>query len=285
VTHVSTPLDDARRELARAVRKASPFLEHFARFGFAAKGITYVIIGALAALAPVGMGTRPMGTRGALATLLRQPIGSVLLGAVALGLLAFGLWQLVCAIEDPDHEGTDARGIGRRIGYAGSAVVQFLLVAVAVSMIVGWRRAGSADREVRDWTAWVMSYPFGRWVVAGIGAGILAYGIAQLAFGIFGRLDPHLALGTLGATARQWISGISRFGVAARGVVFGLIGIFLLLAAWDANARVAQGLGGALRMVASQPYGKWLLGITALGLIAYGIYDFVLARYRRIAPP
>jgi hypothetical protein len=286
VTHVSSAIDPARSQAGRTLRKVSPFLEHFARFGFAAKGITYLIMGLLAALAPIGIGTRPTGAGGALATLLRQPVGWLLLGIVAVGLLAFGVWQLVCAIDDPEHYGDDARGIGRRIGQAGSAAVQFVLVAIAIAMIIGWRRAaGDEDHQVRDWTAWLMSYPFGRWIVAAIGAGIVIYGIAQMGFGISGRLDPRLMLREMSAGARAWTIAISRFGVTARGVVFALIGLFLLLAAWDANAHEARGLGGTLRTVASQPYGKWMLAITALGLIAYGLYDFVLARYRRITPP
>ena len=83
-------------------------------------------------------------------------------------------------------------------------------------------------------------------------------------------------------TARRWARGVSRFGIAARGVVFALIGAFLVRAAYDANAHEAKGLGGTLRALATEPHGKWLLGIAALGLIAYGLYDFILARYRHI---
>jgi hypothetical protein len=284
VTHASAPFHEAQRQVRRAVREASPFLERFARFGFAAKGLTYAIIGLLAALAPVGLTRGPTGTRGVLQTLLRQPVGTVLLAVVALGLLGFGLFQLMRAIEDPEHAGTDGKGIAKRIGWAGNALIHLGLVLLAIGLIAGLRKAtgDGDDRSAQDWTAALMSYPFGRWAVAGMGVGILIYGATQVAAGVRGKLDPLLALTDLGDTARRWVRGVSRFGVAARGVVFGLIGVFLLAAAWHANAAEAHGLGGTLRELARQPYGPWLLAVTALGLVAYGVYDFVLARYRRI---
>ena len=260
------------------------FVEHFARFGFAVKGVVYVIIGGLAALAPVGMGTHPTGTHGALHTLMRQPVGSLLLGIVAFGLLCFGLFQLLRAVRDPERAGKDAKGLARRVGWAWNALVHFGLVAVALGMILGLRRAGGGDdeRQVHDWTATVMSYPFGRWVVGAIGVGIIVYGVLQIRRGVVGKLDKWLSFLGTSETARRWARGVSRFGVAARGVVFAIIGAFLIRAAYDANAHEAKGLGGTLRALATEPHGKWLLGIAALGLIAYGLYDFILARYRHI---
>ena len=261
------------------------FMEHFARFGFAIKGVVYCIIGALAAMAPIGLGTRPTGTQGALSTLLMQPVGSVLLAVIALGLLCFGLFQLLRAIDDPEHEGTDPKGVARRLGWACNALVQFALVAVTVGMIVGLRRAGAGaedERQIRDWTAAALSYPLGRWVVGGIGAWIIVYGVLQIRCGVIGKLDKWLSFLDAGETSRKLARGVSRFGVAARGVVFALIGSFLIRAAYDFNPHEAKGLGGTLRSLAAEPHGAWLLGIAALGLVAYGLYDFVLARFRRI---
>jgi len=262
------------------------FIEHFARFGFAIKGVVYCIIGALAALAPVGLGTRPTGTQGALRTLLEQSIGSLLLSIVAFGFVCFGLFQLVRAVDDPDHVGSGFQGVWRRIGWAANALVQFALASVAIGMLVGLRRAaaiaGDDERQVHDWTAWALAYPPGRWVVAGVGIGILIYGVLQVRRGLIGKLDRRLSFVSASDRRRRWARGVSRFGVAARGIVFGLIGVFLIRAAYDANAHEARGMGGTLRALATEPYGPWLLGTAAMGLIAYGLYDFVLARYRRI---
>ena len=282
MTDLSCHAEEARRHVERAVRRVSPFLEHFARFGFAAKGVVYFIIGLLAALAPLGLSDRPTWTRGALSMLLRQPTGSLLLAAAAAGLLCFGLFQLFRGIEDYDGVGSGIVALGKRVGWIGNAFIHFALVAAAISMMIGYRRAADDDAAVRDWTAIAMAYPLGRWLIAGIAVGIFAYGVQQLIAALRGKLDRRLSFAEVTEKARCWLGGISRFGIAARGMVFCFLGWFLIRAAYDANAHEARGMGGTLREIAGEPYGRWLLCLTALGLIAYGFYDFVLARYRRI---
>jgi hypothetical protein len=71
-------------------------------------------------------------------------------------------------------------------------------------------------------------------------------------------------------------------GLLARGVVFGLIGAFLIKAAAEYDPREAIGLDGALQKLARQTYGEWLLGLTAAGLVAYAIFCLVEARHRRV---
>ena len=75
---------------------------------------------------------------------------------------------------------------------------------------------------------------------------------------------------------------LGRFGYAALGVVFTIIGIFLIVAAVQDNPHEAKGLDTALQELLRQPFGPILLAIVALGLIAYGVYSFVEARYRRV---
>ena len=84
------------------------------------------------------------------------------------------------------------------------------------------------------------------------------------------------------ADARRPIVQMSRFGIGARGVVFGVIGVGLIVAAWHTNPQEAVGVGGALSWLSGQAYGPWLLAVVAAGLIAYGFYEFVRARYRVI---
>lgn len=276
-------LDRAKQQVHDAVQDVSPFIQRFARFGFAAKGVVYLIIGGLAALAPIGRTDKPVGTRGALEHLFRQPIGAALLAVVALGLLCFGVWKLIRAIEDPEREGTSWGAIAKRVGWAFNAFVHFGLVLGAISLLIGSRRAASGeDQKLHDWTGAVMDYPFGRWIVAAIGVGVVCYGVKQVIDGCRGSLDKRLVLTEVGPGAKKWIRGVSRFGVAARGVVFALMGLFLVKAAKDFDANQAHGLGGALAELARQPYGPYLLGTVALGLVAYGLYDFVLARWRHI---
>jgi hypothetical protein len=278
-----SPVDKAREHVRDAVHKASPFVEKFARFGYASKGVVYLIVGALAAMAAFGAGGgETTGSRGALRTIAEQPFGQVLLGVVAFGVLGYSLWQFIRAIEDPENEGSDRKGIGKRIAFFFSGIIHLGLVFAAVGIIRGSGGGGDDDAKAQGWTARLMSYPSGQWVVAAAGLGILCYGARQLYRAFKAKLDKMLALGGMGAGAARAVRYVCRFGMAARGVVFGLIGAFLVAAAIHENPGEARGVGGALDTVARQSYGPWLLGIVALGLVAYGIYELVKARYRMI---
>ena len=87
------------------------------------------------------------------------------------------------------------------------------------------------------------------------------------------------------AATSRWAVPLGRLGFAARGVVFVLIGSFLVLAALHSNSREVKGLGGALESLREHPYGWALLGVTAAGLFAFGLFGLVQARYRRIDAP
>ena len=126
-----------------------------------------------------------------------------------------------------------------------------------------------------------MSYPLGQLLVAGIGIGVAIYGITQIYHGFIAKFD-RIDVSPLAPGTRKWVCHACQFGLAARGVVFVIIGAFFALAAYHENPSQAKGLAGALDYVRAQPYGPWLLLIVALGVIAYGFYEFAKARYRRI---
>ncbi|HCF27565.1 MAG TPA: hypothetical protein DEV81_10290 [Cyanobacteria bacterium UBA11049] len=263
-------------------KNPSLWVERLARFGYAAKGVVYGIVGLLAAQAAFGTGGQTTDTKGALQEIVRQPFGKVLLGVVAIGLFGYVLWQFVQAIKDPEHKGTDTKGILQRIGYAISGIIYAGLALSAVRIISG--SGGGNSNSTQDWTARLLSQPFGQWLVGTVGAFIIGLGFYQFYKAFTAKFRKKLNLSELSDTEQKWVKAITRFGLAARGVVFCLIGFFLIQAARMSDAGEAGGLGEALETLAQQPYGAWLLGIVALGLIAYGIYMVMQARYRRIDP-
>jgi hypothetical protein len=136
---------------------------------------------------------------------------------------------------------------------------------------------------VGEWATRLWSWPPGRWLVGVIGAGIVAYAVYQLYCAWAARVRERLDLTQLSNDAARWVVRIGRFGLAARGVVLGIVGWFLIRAAVSYDRHRASGFGGALRVIARQDHGAWLLGAVAFGLMAYGLYQLVQARYRRIA--
>ena len=260
---------------------AHPWMERLARFGYAAKGVVYLVIGVLATLADFGWGGDLTDTRGAMQTIEMQPFGKVILGVVAAGLGSYVLWRWVQALADADRKGSDAKGLAIRTGYFFSGLVYAGLSFSAVRIIVD---ASGEDRRntPREWSALLMKWPFGYLVVGLAGLGVIGFGLYQIYKGLKAKFRKGLKLHEMSSQER-WAVWSGSVGYAARGVVFLIVGIFLVQAAWYFNPNAVKDLDGVLRSLPRQAFGSLLLGIVALGLIAYGLFALVEARYRRIA--
>lgn len=264
------------------MREAAPWVEGLAHAGFAAKGVVYLVIGALALLAAVGRGGQTTDSEGALRTLLQQPFGWLLLVVIAIGLAGYALWRFVEAAVDPEGAGTQDTRVVKRAAYAISGAIHAALAVQAARLVFGLRGASGGGSAPQDWTALVLAQPLGRWVVVAVGLGVAAFGLTELVRAYRTDLPKQLELGRLGHSARKWIVRFGRMGMAARGVVFVVMGAFLVRAAATHDASEARGLGGALASLHEQPHGPWLLGLVAIGLMAFGLFELVQARYRRI---
>jgi hypothetical protein len=261
-----------------AARDVAPWVEILARIGYIAKATLYGTIGLLAAQAALGRGGRATDTRGALRALLEAPFGRVLLLVIAGGLAGYALWRLVEAITDPERRGADAKAVAMRVGNAVRGLAHGALALAAFRLGTG--HGGGGSRGPDGWTARVFALPAGEALVW-IGAAVVAgYGAYQIYRAWRAKLGRHLALTQVSARTAAVLVGICRFGLAARGAVFLLIGFFLARAAEKHDPHQAGGVRESLLTLAG--FGRWALGAVALGLIAYGVFQLVEARYRRI---
>jgi hypothetical protein len=275
-----TSAREVQHQARRATHEAAPWVQRLARMGYAAKGVVYVIIGGIAAQAAFSPGEQVEGSGGAMAAILDQPFGKTLLGIVAVGLAGYVLWRVVQALMDPEHKGGDAKGIFARIGFMISAALYAGLTLEAVRMLRG--SGGGGGNGAQHWTGVVMDKPFGRIAVGLAGAGIAAYGLYEIYRAFKSDLAKRLNLEGSEVATRRRVVGFGRAGMAARGVVFVVIGWLVITAALRYDSSRAQGLQGALDTIRHAAYGPYLLGLVALGLIAYGIFQVVKARYRVI---
>jgi hypothetical protein len=261
----------------------SKWMVMLARLGYTIKGVVYLIIGLLAVQLAAGVGGKVTDQRGALSTISALPFGRFLMVIVAIGLLGYALWSFIQAIFDTEHKGKDAKGIIARIGYAAIGVGYAAIAYAAYQFITeaGNKVKGSTS-NTQSWTTLLLRQPFG--VVLVVIVGLIVLGVAAYLFSkaYKAKFQYQLSLSGVNAQVKKLVISIGRFGYAALGVVFTIMGIFLMVAAFQHNAYEAKGLDGALQELAHQPFGPLLLGIVALGLVAYGVYSLVEARYRRV---
>jgi hypothetical protein len=264
--------------MPQTAREVAPRLEQLARIGYAAKALLYATVGILAAQAALGRGGRTTDLAGALREVVRAPMGDALLLVIALGLAGYAVWRIVDAITDAEGKGGDAKGIARRLGSAARGLAHGVLAVAAFHLATGSRDDSADDKgELASRAVDIAGGAWLLWVAAGA---ILAYACYQLYRAYAAKLGSQLDLGAVSAGVGRWVIGLSRAGLAARGIVFGLIGVLLVRAARHEAPEEAGGIRDSLEMLGGM--GRWPLAVVGLGLVAYAVYELLNARYRRI---
>ncbi|MFL5954002.1 MAG: DUF1206 domain-containing protein [Gaiellaceae bacterium] len=284
-------LDPARRTLqegAQDVRvRASTgrgWYAVLARAGLVAKGASYGLVGALALELAFSGGGKATSRQGALASLARHSFGKVVLVALAFGFAAYALWRFIQAYaERPDRDDGEAKVWAKRAGYAGRGLVYAGLTYSTVRILTGAGVNQSQNAKAHSSAATVLSWPAGTWLVGAGGLALIGIALWNLYRGLTRKFEDKWRVSRLSPTVRKWGSRAGVMGHVARFVVFALIGVFLVKAALDYKPKDAVGLDGALQKLAHASYGGWLLGLTAAGLIAYGVYCLVDARLRDVS--
>ena len=266
---------------------ASPWVWRLATLGYAAKGLLYIIAGSTVALAAVQVGGRMMGTRGALNLLVTLPFGRLAVALVAVGLYGFILRRFVqfCV---PPREGTPPRltitRILRRIGYALSGLAHVGITLTALGLVLGLtalHRAGPTPP--RDWTTPLLVWkPLNGWLTVLAGLVVLGVAIFYFSMAVRRRFRIDLHLERMSQRMRWVAIACGIVGYTGRGVAFLIVGLFLVYAGWFVEEVDARGLNDILRGLEAQPWGTWMLIAVAVGLIAYGLYLLLAARYLRL---
>jgi len=257
-------------------------LDRLARLGFAAKGLLYATVGFLAFQAAAGIGGRITDSDGALNAILRQPFGRTLLLVLAIGLFGYATWRTLQGLVDYEHRGSDLKGLALRGSFVARgalhAFVGWKVFQLYRGLSVGGRNA--EDRLVAATFAW----PLGEWLVVLAGLGLLGYAAYQVFRAVKTKLGRHFDIERMRRELGEWAVMASRAGLAARGVVFAVIAWHAIRAGITQRAGDAAGTAEAIRVVANwqEPVGSWMLAGIGAGLVAYGAFQALNARYRQI---
>jgi hypothetical protein len=251
--------------------------------GYISEGSVYLLIGGFALVAELERRRQPNGSQGAFAELGSTPLGNALLALLALGLAAFILWQIILAVIDPEHrrERTSASRRIVRLGHVFTAVLYGVLVGEAIWQLLGFSARDGGQAAQARWTLKVMQLPLGRYAIGAVGVGIGIFALAQFYRAVTADKIKRVDLSR--ARLRIVINIAGTYGYISRSVLFGLVGLYLVDAAWRFDPKYSGGIAGALSTLQQRPYGMWLLGATACGLMSYGAFQIVKERYRRFS--
>jgi Domain of Unknown Function (DUF1206) len=278
-------VSEASDRAERAVR--GKWGRRLARVGLVAQGVTFGLVAALALAVAFGRRGKLEDRPGALQALAETSAGRLLIGAIAVGLGAYAFWRFAqAALGEKLESGEDVNAF-KRIGYAARGLIYAWLCVMCAALVfsadepVTGGGAGGGKEEDRA-TRIALEQPLGRYLVIAVGLGIVGAALFNLYRALSGSFRDDLKEEQMGSAERRWYTPLGVAGHLARAVIFALLGLFLVRAAWQYDPKEAIGLDGALTKLVNADYGPVLLGCTAAGLMAYALFCLVQARYREV---
>jgi hypothetical protein len=251
---------------------------HFlARAGLTARGVIYILVGWVAVLVALGHSSHEADQQGAMQLLAGKPYGLVSLWLLGIGFAAYALWRLSEAAfgvtGEPPGAGPRLKSLARAVIYAGFSYLTFTVIA-------GTARSQSGRQQ--DFTANAMQHTPGRALVGVVGLIVVGCGIALVVEGARKKFMKYLETARMSARMRRVVQLLGMIGTIARGLVFALAGVLVIVAAVTHKASESGGIDKALLTLRGAPFGEFLVFLAALGLIVFGVYGLCEARWRRV---
>jgi hypothetical protein len=260
---------------------ANPALELLERLGYVVRGALYAVMGLLALEIVLSVaGGKATDLTGSLVVLVSNPFGKLVLIIVAIGLAAYSLWGFTRAIYDPLHRGSDASGYMARLGFVSSALSYAAIVFFAIQLLAG--SGATTNDGTKNTISSVLTHPAGGALTILIGLVVIGVALGQFLEAYRATFARDLKGAEMSPRTRDVVVKLGRFGMFARGVIFLIIGWFVVQAGIHHDPAQTQGFSGAFVFLLAQPFGRILLGIVALGFVSLGLHSFACARWVRL---
>ena len=248
--------------------------ENFARFGMVAKGAVYSLIGTLTALAAFGQGGEQTGSKGALQYLAEQSYGQIILAIMGLGLLGYVFWRMYQTFQNPNNLSDDAKGIAKRVAYFISGLLYGALAFYAFKLAFG---GGGSSGGSSSGLGSLMSGSNGKVIAIIIGIGMAIKAIYDLYRAYSDKFREKIEELEMSQKEQKALINAGRFGHTARGIVIGLMA-YLTLKSGFSSGNSVNTKTDAFSFIQNE-FGSIALGLVAIGLVGYGVYMFIRAKY------
>jgi hypothetical protein len=256
------------------------WVKPIAKTGLTSKGIVYCLIGILvfmAAFEIAGTSNDNAGKLGVLKLINQQTGGKVLLAIVALGLISYSLWRAIQTFGDTNHKGNSAKGIGNRLRYLFSGLIYLSLSILAIKLLLDEDPGNSSQNGIIQKT---IAKPYGEYVLGIIALAIAATGIYQVYYGLSEKFRKHINLNETQSAINETVIKSGKVGYVSRGVVWLIISWLFMQAALHSNsAEAGQSIEAFQFIERSGNYGSVLLGFMGVGLLCYGVFNILRARF------
>jgi hypothetical protein len=271
----------------RSARRASdsPWVDRWARIGFFARGVVYIVIGLIALNVARDGGRGDQASKeGALREIAERPFGGALLVVLAVGVAGYAMWRASEAGWGKRDEDDEKKRTLKRIGSGAKAIFYGVFCFTIIKFILGGPSQGSGggDQQEKTFVTRALELPGGQWLVAGAGVAIIGGAIYTGHRGLSQKFDERLDTSEMGPVMDATVGVLGTIGMVARSLVLALAGYLLIRAAIDYDPNEAHGLDGTLKTLAQATFGQVILTLTAVGLICYGLYSWAEARYREL---
>jgi heme/copper-type cytochrome/quinol oxidase subunit 2 len=261
-------------------QSVSSYIKPIAQAGLLAKGVVYCLLGVLAFMAAfnfAGQSTNNTDKEGVFSFVHKQTGGQIMLAIIALGLLCYCLWRGIQAFGDTEEKGKDAKGIASRARYMFSGLVYASLAAFAIKILFSSSKS-SGENQKQDMVQEILNKPLGEWLLGIAAAIIIGVGIYQIYYGLSEKYSKHVENAGHGANKNLLLLS-GKIGYVARGFVWLIIGWLFTKAAFNSNSSEAGETSKAFKFLAEASYGSYILAAVGLGLICYGLFNFVRVKY------
>ncbi|MHA7154590.1 DUF1206 domain-containing protein [Arthrobacter sp. TMN-50] len=275
-------MSEAKRQADKAVDAAedvseSKAFEIAARAGYIAAGLLHLLIGVIALRVAMG-GSGSADQSGAISALGDGPGGALLLWGCAIGSIALALFSVsevffgARGLKDSDKLKFRAKNGAKAVAYG-------VIGGTFATYAAGGGRDSSESTQ--NLSASLMSNPAGSILLMAVGAAVMVVGGYFVYSGATRHFTKNLS-GLPGNGAGDSVIRLGMVGYIAKGVALLVLGLLFIVATVKNNPEESTGLDGALKSLQDQPYGAWILGVVAVGLIAYGVFMVIRSKYQKM---
>jgi hypothetical protein len=251
-----------------------------ARFGYVTRGVLYLMMGALVLRLALGyrrLHGETADLNGSLKTIAHEPFGRIHVLVIATGLFAFAAWRLVQAIADSDHVGRKPSAVAKRLVFGVTGLLYAQLAFASVRLILDGPHAVPPDETQRKL---LLAWEYGPTAVVALACVLVGIGIGEAIVAAMATFTEELDLSSVSPAWRKTIVGIGRVGFAAHAAVFAIVGVFLFKAGLNVDRSSTKGVDSVLFELATEHYGNLVVIVIGAGLIVFGGFSFLMAKYR-----